>query len=364
MSRNARRSAIQILKTIVRYACEPLDNRTLLSQGLFLGEQFEVGGGPTAVTSADFNGDGKADLAVANLANVSVLLGKGDGTFAKALSYAAGSLPRSVTSADFNGDGKADLGVANSDSDNVSVLLGKGDGTFATAVDYVAGHFPKSVTSADFNGDGKADLAVANLLSGNVSVLLNQRSPGALLGGVLTIEGTSGHDRISVKPFGKSRLKVAVNDATQIFSATAIKQIQIQALGGNDVIDWSQTNKSVYVNCGSGHDCVFAGSGNDTITGGKGNDSLHGGDGNDRIDGNAADDVIFGDGGNDRLRGGEGNDTLIGGRGADRISGDNGNDTFFAVDSVRDVLDGGNGDDRAHTDRLIDHLLNVEAAMT
>jgi Ca2+-binding RTX toxin-like protein len=178
------------------------------------------------------------------------------------------------------------------------------------------------------------------------------------------VGGTTGHDRISVKPFGESRLKVAVNDAAQIFSATAVKQIQIQALSGNDVIDWCNISQNVYVNCGSGHDCVFAGAGNDTITGGKGNDTLCGGEGNDRIDGNAADDCIFGDGGNDRLRGGEGKDTLIGGRGGDCISGDNGNDTFFAIDSVCDALDGGHGEDRAHADRLIDRLLSMEAAMT
>ena len=64
---------------------------------------------------------------------------------------------------DFNGDGKADLAVANLGSNNVAVLLGNGNGTFATAVTYASGGTaPFSVAVGDFNGDGKLDLAVAN----------------------------------------------------------------------------------------------------------------------------------------------------------------------------------------------------------
>ena len=62
--------------------------------------------------------------------------------------------------ADFNGDGKPDLAVTvTSFADNtVSVLLGNGDGTFQTHVDYATGSHPTSVAVADFNGDGKAGL--------------------------------------------------------------------------------------------------------------------------------------------------------------------------------------------------------------
>ncbi len=117
-----------------------------------------------SVAVGDFNGDGKADLAVANCSsdNVSVLLGNGDGTFQAAVNYAAGTGPMSVAVGDFNGDGKADLAVANYGSNNVSVLLGNGNGTFQAAVNYAAGSWPRSVAVGDFNGDGKADLAVAN----------------------------------------------------------------------------------------------------------------------------------------------------------------------------------------------------------
>jgi hypothetical protein len=141
-----------------------------------------AGDSPRSVTSADFNGDGKADLATSNYAsdNVSVLLRDGDGTFQAAQNLMVGDGPSSVTSADIDGDGKVDLTVANQISQNLSVLLGNGDGTFQAAKDSPAtvslsGSYgtSSSVTSADFNGDGKADIATSNYASDNVSVLLS-----------------------------------------------------------------------------------------------------------------------------------------------------------------------------------------------
>ena len=135
---------------------------------------FSVGTSPVSVTVGDFNGDGKSDLATANLNsnNVSVLLGTGTGSFGTATNFSVGINPRSVTVGDFNGDGKSDLAVANRYGNNVSVLLGTGTGSFGTATNFTVGSYPWSVTVGDFNGDGKSDLAVANIVSSNVSVLL------------------------------------------------------------------------------------------------------------------------------------------------------------------------------------------------
>src|SRR5262249_52556135 len=133
-------------------------------------------GNPHSVAIGDFNGDSKPDLAVANAASVptvSVLLGKGDGTFGTVTySTQTGFDPYSVVIADFNGDTKPDLAVANYGTNTASVLLGNGDGSFGIHTDFGTGSYPASVAIGDLNGDGKFDLAVANEGSATVSVLL------------------------------------------------------------------------------------------------------------------------------------------------------------------------------------------------
>ena len=143
------------------------------------GVDYAVGASPISIAAGDFNGDGKPDLVVADLngaagANLSVLLNKGDGTgtFLPAVAYGAGTNPNEVQVGDFNGDGKLDIAVANFGGNNVSILLGNGDGTFQSAHNFPAGTNPAALTVADFNGDGKLDLAVANYGSNDVGVLL------------------------------------------------------------------------------------------------------------------------------------------------------------------------------------------------
>jgi hypothetical protein len=141
-----------------------------------------VNAGPTpiSIAVADFNGDGKVDLAVANGTGgtpgqtVTVALGNGDGTFRPPVSYVTGGSPYQVVTADFNGDGKPDLAVVNGDPNTVSILLGRGDGTFAAAVSYATGWYPDALAVADFNRDGKLDLAVGNDYSNDVSILLGR----------------------------------------------------------------------------------------------------------------------------------------------------------------------------------------------
>jgi hypothetical protein len=93
---------------------------------------YAAGANPTSVIIGDFNGDGKLDLAVADLGgnNGNLLLGNGDGTFQSALSFAAGTLTGPLGTGDLNGDGKLDLITTHASKNNVSVLLGNGDWTF------------------------------------------------------------------------------------------------------------------------------------------------------------------------------------------------------------------------------------------
>jgi len=156
---------------------------------------------PIAVAVGDFNADGLQDLAVANHDSntVSVLLGVGNGDFQEAPQspIAVGTTPVWIAVGDFNGDGKPDLAVANVNSDTVSVLLGNGDGTFQAAQTFAVGDGPTSVTAGDFNRDGVQDLATGNWFSGDVSVLLGIgnrtfEQPASLPSGVSVISPVVG----------------------------------------------------------------------------------------------------------------------------------------------------------------------------
>lgn len=92
-----------------------------------LNSPFAVGKAPSAIAAADFNRDNSFDLAVANSGDntVAVLLGDGAGGFAAApySPLVVGSNPEFGAIADFNGDGKPDMAIANSGSNNLTVLL-------------------------------------------------------------------------------------------------------------------------------------------------------------------------------------------------------------------------------------------------
>ena len=129
---------------------------------------------PLWVTTGDFNGDGKLDLAVADGGSdaVTILLGNGDGTFQTGVSYGAGvnfAINYLVTG-DFNNDGKQDLLVGTFAGTVLAVLPGKGDGTFGPAIltklslNMLMGNILEGGTVqgavADFNGDGNLDVVM------------------------------------------------------------------------------------------------------------------------------------------------------------------------------------------------------------
>ena len=128
----------------------------------------------SAMVAGDFNGDGIPDLAIIGQQNtVTVLLGTGNGSFTAGsnppTTASNDSAPALIVAADFNGDGKLDLATADS-SNTLTFLQGNGDGTFSqTGTMSLPGNAFTYMLVGDFNGDGKPDI----VLSSNPDIVLS-----------------------------------------------------------------------------------------------------------------------------------------------------------------------------------------------
>jgi hypothetical protein len=134
--------------------------------------------------SADFNNDGKKDIATSR---GQILLGKGDGTF----TLQAGTLPTltptggnpntqtGITAGDFNHDGKMDLAVTNAVALTVDLYFGNGDGTFTYQESYPSLFGQQTIQSTDIDGDGNPDLFVGTLTDG--AIVTDQGAQGLFL---------------------------------------------------------------------------------------------------------------------------------------------------------------------------------------
>jgi len=178
--------------------------------------RYRIGGEPWEMASADLNSDGNLDiLATTGLPDeLHVLFGTSTGSFVGPRVFTVGDLPTGIATGDFNGDGLLDVALTSFGENFVTVLLGDGAGGFRSSLNYRAIDSPDSIVAADLTGDGKLDLAAATFLLGARVAVLQGRGDGTfgppgvfpLAGPVLDLEtadlnGDAKLDLVGANPF-------------------------------------------------------------------------------------------------------------------------------------------------------------------
>src|ERR1700678_3254032 len=118
-----------------------------------------------AMVVADVNGDGSADLVVANGGDgtVSVLLGRSDGSFGASLVTHVGGQPGAVATGDFDGDGLVDLALTDEEDSVVTVASGLGDGRFGATATYPNDSLGLSIATAPLASGRRPSIVVGNV---------------------------------------------------------------------------------------------------------------------------------------------------------------------------------------------------------
>lgn len=210
------------------------------------GTRFNVGDMVRGIITSDINGDGFLDVVTLTqgYTEVAVLLGKGNGKLGHSIEtfISPGAPGYDMAAADFNGDGKMDLAVGRNSGGGVDVLLGNGNGTFGAPISYPMAGNTTRVRAADIDGDGNADLVAANYAAnnpnpgGNVSILYGNGTGAFTIGSVIPVTFGNG---LAVADINEdSRLDIVVDSCVLLnqgpVAAAQALPARHQPAGGSD----------------------------------------------------------------------------------------------------------------------------------
>jgi hypothetical protein len=209
------------------------------------GSPFATGFGPGYGFAADFNGDGLPDLATQDFSagTVSILPRLATGGFGPRQTLSVGSTG-SVTAADFNGDGRVDIAAPSYNANTVVTYLNTGNGFTAEGPANATGATPRDIVAADFNRDGRPDLAISNLGGASVTVLLRNAANNGFASEAAAIpvgaspEGIEaadfngdGYPDLAVAVLGTNTVNVLLRNPAGGFTAEAPIPVGAGALG-------------------------------------------------------------------------------------------------------------------------------------
>ena len=182
-----------------------------------------AGNQPGCLALADFNGDGKVDLAVGNGGsnNVTILLGNGAGGFSEATGspFPAGNSPNDIALGDVNGDRNLDLAIANHDAKYVTVLLGNGRGQFSPAssspVTVNSRPHPHGIAFGNFNADRNLDFVIDDWGNNRVTVLFGDGKGNFASPGISFAVGQMPYQRVRVADLNNDQVDDIITTNTE-----------------------------------------------------------------------------------------------------------------------------------------------------
>ena len=241
---------ILLLAAMSSALCSPTFAQTCSVPSFTQPPVYPVGSDIRSVAAADFDGDGRPDLAVANAdaSSVTVLLKVGRGEPAIINTHAVGTFPLSVVTGDFTGDGKIDIISANNSSGTISLLRNNGSGAFVPGGTFNAGVGATDMTVGDFNNNGNLDIALAG---GSVRILLDNGQGG--FSAPIFVPALA--RKIIAADFNNDgKLDLATTDSNKLKSASEMAQVNLEILPAkcNPVRGWQPatlTMTEILISC-------------------------------------------------------------------------------------------------------------------